>query len=55
MALGKLYTYGTGISCMKACMEILGICQAYPTSPLVPVSEKVKGELRELLAEQGLI
>ena len=55
LALGKLYTYGAGISCMKACIEILGVCRAYTTSPLLPISEGAKSEMRNLLAEHGLI
>ena len=55
LGLSKLYSFGAPISCMKACMEILGLCRDYTTSPLLPVSEDAKRELRELLVEYGLI
>ena len=55
LGLSKLYSFGAPISCMKACMEILGLCRDYTTSPLLPVSEDAKQELRELLVEYGLI
>ena len=53
--LSKLYGYGAAISCMKACMELLGVCNHYTTGPLLPVDDTAKGELRDLLIEQGLI
>ncbi len=34
---------------MKACLEILGVCNGYTTSPLLPISDAAKAELRELL------
>ncbi len=52
--LSKLYTYGQGVSGMKTCLEILGVCNAYTTSPLLPLDAKAKTELKELLAELGL-
>ncbi len=52
--LSKLYTYGQGVSGMKTCLEILGVCKAYTTSPLLPLDAKAKTELKELLAELGL-
>ncbi len=54
LALSKLYTYGAGVSCMKACAALIGICRDYTTSPLLPVTDEAKGELRKLLAEYGL-
>lgn len=53
--LSKLYTYGQGVSGMKACLEILGVCNAYTTSPLLPLDDTAKAELRELLTELGLL
>lgn len=53
--LSKMYTYGQGVSGMKACLEILGVCNAYTTSPLLPLDETAKAELRELLTELGLL
>ncbi len=53
--LSKLYTYGQGVSGMKACLEILGVCNAHTTSPLLPLSDTEKTELRELLTELGLL
>lgn len=55
LTLSKLYTYGQGVSGMKACLEILGVCHAYTTSPLSPVSEAAKAELRQLLTVLGLL
>ena len=55
LALGKLYSYGTPASCLKACLEIMGICHAYTTSPIQPVSEAGRAELEQLLKECGLI
>ena len=55
LKLSKLYTYGQGVSGMKACLEILGVCNAYTTSPLLPVSDAAKSELKELLTELGLL
>ena len=49
LRLSKIYTYGQGVSAMKACLEILGVCHAYTTSPLSPVSDTAKAELRQLL------
>ena len=54
LRLSKMYTYGQGVSGMKACLEILGVCNAYTTSPLLPISETVKDELRQLLSEAGI-
>lgn len=51
LRLSKMYTYGQGVSGMKACLEILGVCSAHTTSPLLPISEAAKDELRELLTE----
>lgn len=55
LKLSKLYTYGTGVSCMKACMQILSICRDYTTSPLMPLNDAAKGELRKLLVEHELV
>ena len=55
LKLSKLYTYGQGVSGMKACLEILGVCNVYTTSPLLPVSDAAKAELKELLTELGLL
>ena len=54
LRLSKIYTYGQGVSGMKACLEILGVCNAYTTSPLLPIGESVKGEIRQLLSEAGI-
>lgn len=54
LRLSKIYTYGQGVSGMKACLEILGICNAYTTSPLLPIGESVKDEIRQLLSESGI-
>ena len=53
--LSKLYSYGQGVSGMKTCLEILGICNAYTTSPLLPLNDTEKSELKELLTELGLL
>ena len=55
LSLGKLYSYGTPASCLKACLDIMGICQAYTTSPIQPVSESGRAELEQLLREHGLV
>ena len=55
LRLGKMYTYGQGVSGMKACLEILGVCKAHTTGPLLPIGETVEGELRQLLIEAGLL
>ena len=55
LRLSKMYTYGQGVSGMKACLEILGVCNAYTTSPLLPISDAAKAELRELLTEEGIL
>ncbi len=54
LRLSKIYTYGQGVSGMKACLEILGVCKAYTTSPLLPIGESVKDEIRQLLSESGI-
>ena len=54
LRLSKIYTYGQGVSGMKACLEILGVCNAYTTSPLLPIGESVKDEIRQLLSESGI-
>lgn len=54
LRLSKIYTYGQGVSGMKACLDILGICQAHTTSPLLPVSDVAKAEIRRLLTELGI-
>ena len=54
LRLSKIYTYGQGVSGMKACLEILGVCNAYTTSPLLPIGESVKDEIRQLLSEAGI-
>ena len=53
--LSKMYTYGQGVSGMKACLEILGVCNDYTTSPLLPLDDTAKAELRVLLTELGLL
>ena len=55
LELSKLYGYGAAISCLKACMELLGVCSHYTASPLLPVDDAARGELRDLLTEHGLI
>ena len=55
LRLSKIYTYGQGVSGMKACLEILGVCNAYTTSPLLPTGESVKDEIRQLLSEAGIV
>ena len=55
LELSKLYGYGAAISCLKACMELLGVCSHYTTSPLLPVDDTARSELRDLLTEHGLI
>ncbi|MCE2413621.1 dihydrodipicolinate synthase family protein [Candidatus Poribacteria bacterium] len=54
LRLSKIYTYGQGVSGMKACLEILGVCSAHTTSPLLPIDESVKDEIRQLLSEAGI-
>ena len=55
LRLSKIYTYGQGVSGMKACLEILGVCNAYTTGPLLPTGESVKDEIRQLLSEAGIV
>jgi 4-hydroxy-tetrahydrodipicolinate synthase len=55
LGLSKLYSFGAAPTCLKACMEILGVCREHMTSPLLPVSGAAKSELRDLLLEHGLI
>ena len=55
LRLSKMYTYGQGVSGMKACLEILGVCNAYTTSPLLPISDTAKAELRQVLTEEGIL
>jgi len=55
LSLGKLYSYGTAASCLKACLEIMGVCHGYTTSPIMPVSESDRNELRQLLKEHELV
>lgn len=54
MKLSKLYRYGQGVSGLKACLEIMGVCNAYTTRPLLPLDDGAKEELKHLLAELGL-
>ena len=54
LRLSKMYTYGQGVSGMKACLEILGVCNAHTTGPLLPIGETVKDELQQLLSEAGI-
>jgi len=53
--LGKLYSYGAQISCLKACMELIGICSDKTTSPLLPLGTSHKLELKELLSKYKLV
>jgi len=53
--LGKLYSYGAQISCLKACMELIGICSDKTTSPLLPLQTSHKLELKELLSKNKLL
>jgi len=55
LELGKLYTYGQAVSCLKACLEILDVCCDYSTSLLLLLNNQVKEELKALLAEHKLI
>ena len=55
LRLSKMYTYGQGVSGMKTCLEILGVCSAQTTSPLLPISDAAKIELRQLLADEGML
>lgn len=55
LSLSRLYTYGAGISCMKACVQILGVCREYTTSPLMQLNDEAKAELRKLLVEHELV
>ena len=55
LRLSKVYTYGQGVSGMKACLEILGVCSAHTTSPLLPISDAAKAELRQLLTDEGIV
>ena len=55
LRLSKMYTYGQGVSGMKACLEILGVCSARTTSPLLPISDAAKAELRQLLTDEGIV
>ena len=52
--LGQLYRYGNGVSCLKACAEILGICADHTTYPLHQVSAQAKMELTALLRSHQL-
>ena len=54
MKLSKLYRYGQGVSGLKACLEIMGVCNAHTTRPLLPLDDGAKEELKHLLAELGL-
>ena len=52
--LGQLYGYGNGVSCLKACADILGICTTHTTHPLHPVNAQAKTELTALLRSHQL-
>ncbi len=54
LRLSKIYSYGQGVSGMKACLDILGVCQAHTTSPLHPVSDAAKAEIQQLLTDLGI-
>ena len=54
LRLSKIYSYGQGVSGMKACLDILGVCQAHTTSPLLPVSDAAKAEIQQLLTDLGI-
>ena len=54
LRLSKIYSYGQGVSGMKACLDILGVCQAHTTSPLLPVSDAAKTEIQQLLTDLGI-
>jgi len=55
LKLGELYKYGSPVSCLKACLEIMGLCKDYTTSPLQPVDEQGKLKLKELLEKFELV
>ena len=54
LRLSKIYSYGQGVSGMKACLDILGVCQAHTTSPLLPVSDAARAEIQQLLTDLGI-
>ncbi len=54
LRLSKIYSYGQGVSGMKACLDILGVCQAHTTSPLLPVNDAARAEIQQLLTDLGI-
>lgn len=52
--LGKLYSFGSGVSCLKASMSILGVCAEKVTHPLQPIGKSAKLEIKTLFEKHDL-
>lgn len=55
LTLSRLYTLGAQASCIKTCLELMGLCTDDTTSPLQPLTEAARVELKVLLTSVGLL
>jgi 4-hydroxy-tetrahydrodipicolinate synthase len=53
--LGGIYRHGREIPCMKTALELMGICGARTTHPLMPVSPEGRKAIAEILRSLDLL
>jgi 4-hydroxy-tetrahydrodipicolinate synthase len=53
--LMRLQSYGGGIACIKAALDLMGVCASHVTQPFQPVPEENRPKIAAVLREYGLL
>jgi 2-dehydro-3-deoxy-D-pentonate aldolase len=55
LSLVRLVSFGAPVACIKAALELMGVCGATVTQPFQPVSAEARGKIAALLREHELL
>jgi len=55
LSLFRVTSFGAPIACLKAALELMGVCQGHCTAPLQPPSVAARDEIAAVLRQHGLL
>jgi 4-hydroxy-tetrahydrodipicolinate synthase len=53
--LMRFLSFGGNIPCLKAALELMGVCAGHVTQPFQPVPEENRGKIAAVLQQYGLL
>lgn len=53
--LTQILSYGSPVSCIKAALEIMGVCSSTACAPFAPVSDEARAGIRQILSTLSLL